>query len=230
MKNNDIFGDSMDLPPALTKEQTNSLINELAKGSSIARDELIVHNIRLVLFVIEKYFYSVNYDKKDLASIGIIGLIKAVDTYNSKVKTLFSSYASKCIYNEICMFVRKLSKDYLVDSLDEMLDQEKHKVWINDKFISENNIIEDYDYKETIMILQNIIDTLPHQDKELLALYYGFNGNNPHSAAKIASLYNVSKATISRRLNQIIAQIVKDLVRQGIDKEETSLNVRNRKK
>lgn len=104
----ELFVNSSDLPGKLTKEELYELLGKMQKGSLKARDEIIVHNVRLVLYVVGERFKSFTYLKKDLVASGNIGLIKAVDTYDMSRGVEFSTYAFRCINNEILQFLKKL--------------------------------------------------------------------------------------------------------------------------
>ena len=124
MKFEPLFFTTESLPPILTKEQTKQLFIECKNGNSEARNELINHNIALVINQVVKKFCTNNYDRRDLVSIGLIGLIKSVDTFDVNRNISFSTYATKCIDNEILMFLRRdKNKSYLIpveDSYDKL--------------------------------------------------------------------------------------------------------------
>ena len=112
------YFDEHKLPKPLAKDETFKLIKEANEGSQESRDKLITHNIRLVLYEINNRFRNIDYDKNDLASVGIIGLIKAISTFDITKEVAFSTYAMRVVDNEILMFLRKNKKYRKVDSLD----------------------------------------------------------------------------------------------------------------
>ena len=105
-----LFLDGYTIPKKLPKEEMYKLITKMSQGDLNARQTLIEHNIRLVIHQVQGRFNALDYDKRELVSIGILGLVKAIDTYNLSKKVEFSSYAIRCIDNEILMFIRKINK------------------------------------------------------------------------------------------------------------------------
>lgn len=110
MHKSKFFDDGRRVPEALPKEELEKLFEEAKNGSQEAKNKLVTHNIHLVLYIVTKKFFNVDYDKKDLVSIGNIGLIKAVNTYDPSKEIKFSVYASRCVENEILMFLRKRNR------------------------------------------------------------------------------------------------------------------------
>ena len=149
MNTNELFIDANKLPQPLPKSQVNELLDKVKHGDEDAIKMIIEHNIRLVLYQVNNKFKSVEYDKKDLVSIGNIGLIKAVTTFDKSKNVEFATYATRCIDNEILMFLRKLKKDQKVDSLDKTIthDKEGKELKIEDTISDENDIVEDYEKK-----------------------------------------------------------------------------------
>ena len=111
------------LPKRLSSSDELKLFNEMHNGSKEARDKLIVHNMRFVIYIVMRYFENNNYDKKDLVSIGEIGLEHAVDTFDASKNIKFSSYSTKCIYNELAGFLRNDRKKPIIDSLDRSINK-----------------------------------------------------------------------------------------------------------
>ena len=125
MNTDELFIEGHKLPQPLSKEEVYKLIQEANEGSKEARDKLVTHNIRFVLYEVTNKFQKVDYDKKDLVSIGNLGLIKAINTYDLSKGFEFATYATRCIDNEILMFLRKLKKEQAVDSIDRVIFQDK---------------------------------------------------------------------------------------------------------
>ena len=165
------------LPPPLTKEEEESLVMLSNKGDMSARNKLIEHNLRLVVFLAKKYDNTM-YDLEDLVSIGTIGLIKGVKTYKLDKNIKLATYASRCIDNEILMFLRKNKKRKTEISFEDSinLDSEGNELHLEDVFGTEDNIVEkEYESIVDKECLINEIENLSKRDKEILILRYGLN-------------------------------------------------------
>ena len=123
MNNDEWFMDGHKLPQPLPRDETYKLIQLVANGSEEARVKLVTHNIRLVLYIVSNRFSNVEYDKKDLVSIGNIGLLKAIDTFDISKGFEFSTYAVRCIVNEILLFLKKINNN--TDSIDRIVFHDK---------------------------------------------------------------------------------------------------------
>ena len=176
MTNEDLFVCS--LPQPLSKEKTYELLKRKTKED---KDILITHNIRLIVYEILNKFKTVNYDKKELVSIGIMGLIKAVDTYDISKKVEFSTYAMKCIDNEILIFLRKLKKDQIIDSLEQTIYETDKglEIKLKDILQSDSDLVKNIEEQEIYKIIRNIVETIPGKDKEIVKLYFGFYDGKP---------------------------------------------------
>lgn len=194
------------LPQPLSNEEISNLFIKYQNGSEQARETLISHNIRLVIYEVCTHFKNAKYNKKDLVSIGSIGLIKAVDTYDLSKNTKFATYASKCINNEILMFLEKLRKDKNTQSLDkgEKKEENSSPVIIVDKTI---NLEHDYEQKEQEKELLLLLDLLPQREKQIIKMYFGFYQNKKYSQTEIAKVVSLSQTQIHR----IIAKITTTL-------------------
>ncbi len=170
---------------------------------------IVEHNIRLVLHQVTNRFKYVEYDKKDLVSIGNIGLMKAVRTFDKSKKVAFSSYATRCIDNEILMFLRKLKKDPKIDSLDRVIayDKEGKELKIEDTISDETDIVEDYEKNITYKIIQEIVKKLPDRDREIIMLYFGFYNSKIHTQHDIADMMSTSRSSVSRQITKIVKRI-----------------------
>ena len=147
MNTEELFLDANDLPKPLSKDELSELFDKIKLGDEEAKNKVIEHNIRLVLYEVTKKFRTVNYDKKDLISIGNVGLIKAVLTFDKSRNMEFATYAVKCIDNEILQFLRKLKKLQNIDSLDRTISKASYKegyvTTILEKTPSKNDQIEE---------------------------------------------------------------------------------------
>lgn len=204
------------LPKSLLKEENKRLIKLMLEGDFDARQKLIESNMRLVTYRVSTRFGTVNYDKEELVSIGNLGLIKAVDTFDSKREISLATYAIKCIDNEIYMFLRKLKKVQADISLSQPVnigqkDTERH---IED-FLSDGlDIEEEYLNAETILRVRELVKKLPPALRETVNLYYGFNGGKRYTQEEIAKKANCFQSTIHKRLKKAEKLIKRELEKQ----------------
>lgn len=204
------------LPKSLLKEENKRLIELMLEGDFDARQKLIESNMRLVTYRVSTRYGSVNYDKEELVSIGNLGLIKAVDTFDPAKETALSTYAIKCIDNEINMFLRKLKKVQKDISLSQPVnisskDKERH---IED-FLSDGlDIEEEYINAETILRVRELVKKLPPALRETISLYYGFNGGKRYTQEEIAKKANCYQSTIQKRLKKAEKLIKRELEKQ----------------
>lgn len=205
------------LPKSLLKEENKRLIKLMLEGDFDARQKLIESNMRLVTYRVSTRFGTVNYDKEELVSIGNLGLIKAVDTFDSKREISLATYAIKCIDNEIYMFLRKLKKVQADISLSQPVnigqkDTERH---IED-FLSDGlDIEEEYLNAETILRVRELVKKLPPALRETVNLYYGFNGGKRYTQEEIAKKANCFQSTIHKRLKK-----AENLIKRELEKQE----------
>ena len=218
MNTDELFIDANQLPKPLSKSQTYELLDKVKQGDEEAKKIIAKHNIRLVLYEVTTRFKYVEYDKKDLVSIGNIGLIKAITTFDKSRKVEFSAYTARCIDNEILMFLRKIKKDQNVDSLNKQIkhDKEGRELKIEDIISDTSNIIEDYEKKITYKSIQEIIKKLPNRDKEIIILSFGFYNNEVHTQEEIANMMSISRSYVSRLIAKIVKRIGQELKKNGI--------------
>ena len=206
---NDIFIEGYKIPKKLPKEEMYDLLSKVSQGDTDARQKLIEHNIRLVIYEVNGRFNTLEHDKSELVSIGILGLVKAVDTYDLSKKIEFSSYAIRCIDNEILMFIRKLKKEKGVDSLDRPIGGEgsDKKIKLEDTISSDVDIETSYEDEEDYAEVRRIVYSLPEREREIIMLAFGFYDGRVYKQREIADKLNISRSYASR----LIAQIVKDI-------------------
>ena len=218
MNTNELFIDANKLPQPLPKSQVNELLDKVKHGDEDAIKMIIEHNIRLVLYQVNNKFKSVEYDKKDLVSIGNIGLIKAVTTFDKSKNVEFATYATRCIDNEILMFLRKLKKDQKVDSLDKTIthDKEGKELKIEDTISDETDIVEDYEKNITYKIIREIVKELPGRDREIIMLHFGFYNNKIHTQKEIADMMSISQSYVSRLITKIVKKLGIQLKKCGV--------------
>lgn len=185
--------------PLSSKEEKECLIK--AKNGDIdARNKLVEHNLRLVAHIIKKYYSSGN-DQDDLVSIGTIGLIKAINTFDMNKNIKLSSYASRCIENEILMYFRNLKKTSQDISLNDTIDTDKdgNSLSLFDILATEDNIIDDINKKLNLKKIYDYIDSeLDEREKQVIYMRYGLSGQKPVTQREVAKVLGVSRSYISR--------------------------------
>ncbi len=187
-------------PKPLSKKEEKKYLEMWENGDKSARDYLIEHNLRLVAHIIKKY-YSNSNDQEDLISIGTIGLIKAINTFNMHKGIRLSSYASRCVENEILMFFRNGKKTQLDVSMNEPIDFDKdgNSLTLMDVIASENNLIYDIDVKLNLEKLKEYIEReLSPREQTILKLRYGLDGSIPLPQREVAKILGISRSYVSR--------------------------------
>lgn len=187
-------------PKPLSEKQEKNYLERAANGDKEARNKLVEHNLRLVAHIIKKY-YGMQSEQDDLVSIGTIGLIKAVDTYDMNKNIRLSSYASRCIENEILMHFRNAKKSAQDISLNETIDTDKdgNPLTLLDIMAVDDNIIDTLDLKFNSRKLgQYINEELDEREKKIIILRYGLDGNEPMTQKNVAKLLNISRSYVSR--------------------------------
>jgi len=213
MNTNELFIDAHKLPRPLSKQEAYELLDKINHGDEQAKAKLVEHNIRLVLSEVNGKFNNIEYDKKELVSIGNVGLMKAIIAFDTSKKVEFSTYAIRCIDNEILGFIRKYKKYMSDDSLDRTIDfcKNGNDVKIKDTISNDTDIVEEYMETETHLIIRQIIDELPDYDRNIIILHFGFYNNRIHTQQEIANMLHISQAHVSRLIKKIITQIGKKL-------------------
>jgi len=201
------------LPPPLGKSEEAEIMLRIQNGDESAREPLIVHNLRLVVYIARK-FESSGVDVEDLVSIGTIGLIKAVNTFCPDRNIKLATYASRCIENEILMHLRKTSVSRTEMSIDEPLniDWDGNELLLSDILGSDpdvvNRAIEDEDEKNCLI---KTINTLDDREKLIMHMRFGVGGGKEHTQKEIASLLGISQSYISRLEKRIISRLKSDM-------------------
>ena len=202
-------GGVLSLPEPLTREREEELCVLMAQGDIGARDELIVHNLRLVVYVAKKFETS-GVNLEDLISIGTIGLIKSVNTFSPEKNTKLATYASRCIENEILMHLRKISSQKLEVSLDEPLnvDWDGNELMLSDVLGSNGDEIDnDIEFEDEKRILRKVIDTLTPREKTIIDMRYGLSGGKELTQREVAATLGISQSYISRLEKRIIKRL-----------------------
>lgn len=199
----------MSLPEPLSKEEEQFLSEQLANGDEKAREKLIVHNLRLVVYIAKK-FESSGVNIEDLISIGTIGLIKAVNTFSPEKNIKLATYASRCIENEILMYLRKIASQKMEISLDEPLntDWDGNELMLADVLGSDGDEIsreiEEDDEKRMVM---EIIKTLPERERIIIDMRFGLGDKEELTQKEVADKLGISQSYISRLEKRIIKRI-----------------------
>lgn len=193
--------------PAQRERELFALVRE--NGDTAARNELIEHNLRLVSHIIKKYWS--NYDEQeDLISIGTIGLIKAVDSFDSSKGTRFATYGARCIENEILMFFRSKKKDSNVISVNEPIDtdSEGNPLTLIDIIYCDDTISDDIDLKKKSARLYELIDAMDEgRDKEIIIRRYGLYNTKELTQREIADKMGISRSYVSRIEKRILGEL-----------------------
>ena len=231
MHKSKFFDDGRRVPEALPKEELEKLFEEAKNGSQEAKNKLVIHNIRLVLYMVTKKFFNVDYDKKDLVSIGNIGLIKAVNTYDPSKGIKFSVYASRCVENEILMFLKKRNRksETNVDSLEDISFQGKDgkNLKLEDKLSDSSDFTMDYENAQINEIIRQLVEGLPEKDREIIKLRFGFYDDKVYSQKQIAKKIHFSRSQVSRIISKNVEILRKELETRGI--VDSSYNERKEK-
>ena len=210
-KKEDVFfvGSTDILPPPLRKDIEEDLVRRSNTGDLEARNKLIEHNLRLVVFLAKKYDNTM-YDLEDLVSIGTIGLIKGIKTYKLDKNIKLATYASRCIDNEILMFLRKNKKRMSEVSFEDSvnLDSEGNELHIEDIFGTEEDLVEkSIECKDDKLLLASEVKKLDDRDKEIIELRYGLSGKKELTQKELAEKLNISQSYISRIEKKVIKKL-----------------------
>ena len=208
-------GGSDVLPPPLPGPQEQQLLLRLAQGDHTARQCLIEHNLRLVVYIARR-FENTGVNLEDLVSIGTIGLIKAVGTFRADKKIKLATYASRCIENEILMYLRKNAGRKAEVSFDEPLntDYDGNELLLSDVLGTEADVVmrpleEDVD----LSLLSAALDTLSPREREIITLRFGLGGKKEQTQKEVADRLGISQSYISRLEKRIIQRLKKEILR-----------------
>ena len=205
------------LPPPLTPEEERALALRLKEHDEAARRTLIEHNLRLVVFIARR-FENTGIPLEDLISIGTIGLIKAVGTFDAEQKIKMATYASRCIENEILMFLRKTSKLRLEVSLDEPLktDWDGNELLLSDVLGTRPDTVSiNLDQEIEREILRDALEHLGAREKRIIMLRFGLGGQRERTQKEVADLLGISQSYISRLEKRILNRLHTELKRIG---------------
>ena len=202
-------------PRPLTAREEAAAFSALHAGDAAAREKLIRHNLRLVAHIVKKY-YALPGDQEDLVSIGTIGLMKAVDTFDATRKARFSTYASRCIENEIRMQFRRERKSGQTVSLQEALEADGDSALTLADVIQDGFCMEDScERQEDVRRLRQLLDTLPARERQILLLRYGLAGQPPLTQLETAQLLQISRSYVSRLETHALDQLRKGWLQES---------------
>ena len=197
------------LPPPLSSEEERNALIKMREGSIEAKNKLIEHNLRLVVFLAKKY-ESTGYDMDDLISIGSIGLIKGIETYKIDKNIKLATYASRCIANEILMYIRKNKKRNKEVSLEDSLnyDSEGNELHLEDVLGTDCDLVSD-SYMEKIesKFVASEINKLNEREKQIMVMRYGLNNTKSYTQKEVADILGISQSYISRIEKKVIKNI-----------------------
>ncbi len=202
-------GSTDKLPPPLEEEKERACIIKALNGDIEAKNMLIEHNLRLVVFLAKKY-ENTGYDIEDLVSIGSIGLIKGINTYKLDKNIKLATYASRCISNEILMFLRKNKKRRGEISFEDALnyDAEGNELHLEDILGTDIDYVpNEYEKALNKEILSKEIDTLDEREKEIMTLRYGLNNTEEYTQKEVAEKLGISQSYISRIEKKVIKKL-----------------------
>ena len=191
---------SQSFPPPLSSAEEDACFRKMRAGDALAREKLIKHNLRLVAHIVKKYYGS-GVDQDDLISIGTIGLIKAIDSFDSENGTRFATYAAKCLQNEILMYFRSRKKLSLEVSISETIDTDKEgaPLTYSDIISVDDTIADDLDLKLKSQRVRMLVDrVLDPREREIIVLRYGLNGKKAITQRETADLLGISRSYVSR--------------------------------
>ena len=206
------------LPPPLTPQEEQQALCGLAAGEGAARDALITHNLRLVVYIAKK-FESSTAGVEDMISIGTIGLIKAVNTFEPGKNIKLATYASRCIENEILMHLRRNSRIKTEVSIDEPLnvDWDGNELLLSDILGTEEDLVyKDIEDEVDLNLLEQAMDILSDRERTIIELRYGIGHDDEEMTQKeVADLLGISQSYISRLEKKIIRRLRKEMIRLG---------------
>ncbi len=210
------IGGSDTLPPPLEKAEEDECVARLESGDDAARRKLIEHNLRLVVYI-SKRFENTGINIEDLISIGTIGLIKAVNTFNSGKKIKLATYASRCIENEILMYLRKISAQRTEVSFDEPLntDWDGNELLLSDILgTDEDEVSRPLEDDADRQMLMAAIDCLNERERTIILMRFGLSGSGEYTQKEVADMMGISQSYISRLEKKIIDRLRREMLRQ----------------
>ena len=204
------------LPPPLKGEAELEALIGLEQGDETAKQRLIEHNLRLVVFIARR-FENTGVNLEDLISIGTIGLIKAINTYRRDKNIKLATYSSRCIENEILMYIRKISNQKTEVSLDEPInmDYDGNELLLADILGTEEDmILRPLEDEVDLIILRQAVGELPDREREIIYMRFGLGGRKEQTQKEVAVQMGISQSYISRLEKRIMLRLRRELIRQ----------------
>jgi len=204
-------------PEPLNSEEEEKTITDMLNGNKEARNKLIEHNLRLVAHIVKK-FDNGAYDTDDLISIGTIGLIKGIDSYKSSKATKITTYAARCIENEILMHFRSNRKNGNTISLNDSVgyDKDGNEVSLMEVIKDDSmDIAESIHIKDNIMLLKNYFNVLTDREKEILIKRYGLFNEEEQTQKEIAKKLNISRSYVSRIEKRALTKVLREFMKNN---------------
>ncbi|MBQ5562431.1 MAG: RNA polymerase sporulation sigma factor SigK [Clostridia bacterium] len=198
-------------PRPLSESEEEKYLQLARKGDINARNILVEHNLRLVAHIVKKY-YGTGFEQDDLVSVGTIGLIKAINTFKADKNIKLSSYASRCIENEILMYFRGAKKNSLDVSINEEIDSDTdgNALTLMDIMSAEDNIVENLDRKiQTEKLPKYINEALTPREKLIIKLRYGLDGKDALTQREVAKMLKISRSYVSRIEKKALSELKK---------------------
>ena len=210
------IGGSDVLPPPLKGQEEQDALEALQRGEERAKSVLVEHNLRLVVYI-SRRFENTGIPLEDLISIGTIGLIKAISTYRLDKKIKLATYASRCIENEILMYIRKTSNQKTEVSLDEPInmDCDGNELLLSDILgTDEDMILRPLENDVDLCVLRQSLRELPERERELIFMRFGLEGRKELTQKEVAQKMGISQSYISRLEKRIMQRLKKEFIRQ----------------
>ncbi len=210
------IGGSDVLPPPLAKAEEETAIAAMEAGDENAKKTLTEHNLRLVVYI-SRRFDNTGVNLEDLISIGTIGLIKAINTFRSDKNIKLATYASRCIENEILMYLRKISNQRTEVSFDEPLntDWDGNELLLSDVLgTDDDEVCRPLEDDADRQMLLNAVGSLAERDKNIITLRFGLGGGSEYTQKEVADMMGISQSYISRLEKRIIGRLRREIIRQ----------------
>ncbi|MGM9592373.1 MAG: RNA polymerase sporulation sigma factor SigE [Oscillospiraceae bacterium] len=210
------IGGSDVLPPPLEREEEEKAIIAMENGDEAAKRLLTEHNLRLVVYI-SRRFENTGINLEDLISIGTIGLIKAINTFRSDKNIKLATYASRCIENEILMYLRKISNQRSEVSFDEPLntDWDGNELLLSDVLgTDDDEVCRPLEDDADRQMLMNAVNTLAERERNIITLRFGLNGGSEYTQKEVADMMGISQSYISRLEKRIIVRLRREIIRQ----------------
>lgn len=204
------------LPPPLKGEEEQRALDALRSGEEGAKQHLVEHNLRLVVYIARR-FENTGTLLEDLISIGTIGLIKAISTYDPDKKIKLATYASRCIENEILMYLRKTANQKTEVSLDEPINMDcdgNELLLIDILGTEEDTVSKNLEEDVDIRVLRKLLSELPEREREIVLMRYGLQGRQEQTQKEVAQTMGISQSYISRLEKKIMLRLKKEFIRQ----------------